>query len=103
MVYKVWGKFAVTPGAITCIPALLVSWENWNCYPPHQDAVFTWKASEIPRGRGSKRRKFPRGGVRFSRSFFQDFETRIIIDDLTLTLLAAECFLTAYKILAVYM
>ena len=60
------------------------------------------KASEIPRGRGSKRRKFPRGGVRFSRSFFQDFETRIIIDDLTLTLLAAECFLTAYKIL-VYM
>ena len=24
--------------------------------------------------------------------FFRDFETRIIIDDLTLTLLAAECF-----------
>ena len=30
--------------------------------------------------------------------FSRDFETRIIIDDLTLTLLAAECFLTAYKI-----
>ena len=96
----------MTPGAITCIPALLVSWENWNWhYPSHQDAVFT-----SPNGRhqkfqgegGPRGGNFQGGGVRFSRSFFQDFETRIIIDDLTLTLLAAECFLTAYKIL-VYM
>ena len=50
----------MTPGAITCIPALLVSWENWNWhYPPHQDAVFT-----SPNGRHQKFQGEggPRGG-----------------------------------------
>ena len=66
-------KLAVTPGAITCIPAYLGSWENGNCNPPYQDAVYTspngghqkfqWEGG--PRGCS-----FQGGGVRFSRSFF---------------------------------
>ena len=44
------------------------------------------RASEIPMGRGSKRRQFPRGWGQILKVFFsRDFETRLIvfIDDLT--------------------
>ena len=44
------------------------------------------RASEIPMGRESKRRQFPRGWGQILKVFFsRDFETRIIIfiDDLT--------------------
>ena len=77
----------------TCIG----SWENGNCYPPYQDAVLyvpLRRASEIPMGRGSKRRQFPRGWGQILKVFFsRDFETRIIvfIDDFTLAVIA-ECF-----------
>ena len=52
------------------------------------------RASEIPMGRGSKRRQFPRGWGQILKVFFsRDFEKRIIvfIDDFTLTVIA-ECF-----------
>ena len=52
------------------------------------------RASEIPMGRGSKRRQFPRGWGQILKVFFsRDFETRIIvfIDDFTLTVIA-QCF-----------
>ena len=52
------------------------------------------RASEIPKGRGSKRRQFSRGWGQILKVFFsRDFETRIIvfIDDFTLTVIA-ECF-----------
>ena len=53
------------------------------------------RASEIPMGRGSKRRQFPRGWGQILKVFFPGTlnETRIIvfIDDLTLTVIA-ECF-----------
>ena len=52
------------------------------------------KASEIPVGRGSKRRQFPRGWGQILKVFLsRDFETKIIvfIGDLTLTVIA-ECF-----------
>ena len=54
-----------------------------------------WRASEIPVGRGSKRRQFPMGWGKILKVFFPETlnETRIIvfIDDLTLTVIA-ECF-----------
>ena len=52
------------------------------------------RASEIPMGRGSKRRQFPRGWGQILKGFFsRDFQTRIIVftDDLSLTVIA-ECF-----------
>ena len=53
------------------------------------------RASEIPVGRGSKRRQFPREWGQILKVFFPGTlnETRIIvfIDDLTLTVIA-ECF-----------
>ena len=52
------------------------------------------RAPEIPMGRGSKRRQFPRGWGQILKVFFsRDFETRIIvfIDDFTLAVIA-ECF-----------
>ena len=64
-------KFAVTPGAITCIPAwvhekmetVTLHTRMWFILPPQ-------KASEIPVGRGFKRRQFPRGWDQISRTFF---------------------------------
>ena len=53
------------------------------------------RASEIPMGRGSKRRQFLRGwGQILKVFFFRDFETRIIvfIDDFTLTVIAERFF-----------
>ena len=52
------------------------------------------KASEIPMGRGSKRRQFPRRWGQILKVFLsRDFETKIIvfIDDFTLTVIA-KCF-----------
>ena len=79
----------MTPGAITCIPALRFM-RKWKLLPsiPGCGLYFPpWRASEIPIERGSKRRQFPRGwGQILKVFFFRDFETRIIvfIDDLTL-------------------
>ena len=51
------------------------------------------------KGKGVQEEVISKGvGLDSQGLFSRDFETRIIIDDLTLTLLAAECFLTAYKI-----
>ena len=80
-------KLAVTPGAILHAYLhrfmrkwkLLSSTPGWGLYFPR-------RASEIPMGRGSKRRQFPRGWGQILKVFFsRDFETRIIvfIDDLT--------------------
>ena len=53
------------------------------------------KVSEIPVGRGSKRRQFPRGWGQILKVFLsRNFETRIIvfIDDLTLPVIAKYFF-----------
>ena len=64
------------------------------------------RASEIPVGRGSKRRQFPREWGQILKVFFPGTlnETRIIafIDDLTLTVIA-ECFFTAYLYVYIYL
>ena len=98
-------KLAVTLGTIlhAYLHRFMRKWKLLSSTPGCGLYFPQRRAPEIPMGRGSKRRQFPRGWGQILKVFFsRDFETRIIIDDLTLTLLAAECFLTAYKIL-VYM
>ena len=81
-------KLAVTLGAILHAYLhrfmrkwkLLSSTPGWGLYFPPR------RAPEIPMGRGSKRRQFPRGWGQILKVFFsRDFETRIIvfIDDPT--------------------
>ena len=82
-------KLAVTPGAFTCIHTYVGSWEDENCYPLWQGAVYTspngghqkFQGEGVPRGGN-----FHGDGVTFLDVFYsRDFETRIIvfIDDLT--------------------
>ena len=87
-------KLAVTLGAITCIPAFMRKWQLLPSIPGCGLYFLPQKASEIPVGRGSKRRQFPRGWGQILKVFLsRDFETKIIvfIGDLTLTVIA-ECF-----------
>ena len=90
-------KLAVTPGAITCIPALVHELRKWKLLPSIPGCCLYFlpqKASEIPMGGGSKRRQFPRRWGQILKVFLsRDFETKIIvfIGDLTLTVIA-ECF-----------
>ena len=78
----------MTPGAI--LHAYLHRFmRKWKLLPSIPGCALFFpplRASEIPMGRGSKRRQFPRGwGQILKVFFFRDFETRIIvfIDDLT--------------------
>ena len=64
-------KLAVTPGAITCIPALVH--EKMEIVTPIPGCCLYFlpqKASEIPMAGGPRGGNFQGGGVRFSRSFF---------------------------------
>ena len=88
-------KLAVTPGAITCIPALVH--EKMEIVTLHTRMFIVVYTSSHRRHQKFQWEGGPRGGnfqgdwVRFSRSFLsRDFETRIIvfIDDLTLTVTA---------------
>ena len=88
-------KLAVTPGAITCIPALVH--EKMEIVTLHTRMLFILPPTEGIRnsnGKGSKRRQFPRRWGQILKVFLsRDFETKIIvfIGDLTLTVIA-ECF-----------
>ena len=89
-------KLALTPWAITCIPALVhekmeivtLHTRMWLILPP-TEGIRNWEV-----GRGSKRRQFPRGWGQILKVFLsRDFETKVVvfIDDLTLTVIA-NCF-----------
>ena len=89
-------KRAATPGAIlhAYLHRFMRKWKLLSSTPGCGLYFPPRRASEIPMGRGSKRRQFPRGWGQILKVFFsRDFETRIIvfIDDLTLTVIA-ECF-----------
>ena len=92
-------KLAVTPGAITCIPALRFM-RKWKLLPSmYQDAVYTsphgghqkfqWEG-------GPRRGNFQEGGVRFSRYFFPGtLKLIVFIDDLTFNSYSWVLFFTA--------
>ena len=66
-------KLAVIPGSELLHVYLHWFMRKWKLLPSILGCGLYFlpqKVSEIPVGRGSKRRQFPRGGVRFSRSFF---------------------------------
>ena len=64
---------------------------------------FLLPLTEGIKGKGVQEEEIPKGvGLDSQGLFSRTLKQEYIIDDLTLTLLAAECFLTAYKIL-VYM
>ena len=67
-------KLAVTPGAITCILAYLGSWENGNCYPAYQGAVYTPPTEGVrnSNGKGVQEAAVSKGvGSDFQGFFFQ--------------------------------
>ena len=88
-------KFAVTPGAITCIPAWVH--EKMETVTLHTRMWFILPPTEGIRnssGKGVQEKAISKGVGSDLKDFFsRDFETRIIvfIDDLTLTVIA-ECF-----------
>ena len=87
----------MTPVAITCIPALRFM-RKFKLLPSTPGCGLYFaprRASEIPVGRGSRRRQFPRGWGQILKVFFSgtlnETRTIVFIDDLTLTVIA-ECF-----------
>ena len=79
----------------TCIRRFMRKWKLLPSIPGCGLYFPPLRAPEIPMGRGSKRRQFPRGWGLILKVFFsRDFETRIIvfIDDFTFNSYSSECF-----------